>query len=142
MAFKRFLRKEEPWPKFVYDRTRDGWELLEDVGFTSIDPGKLELVQFLEQGETIIVGTEMARRAKELRANLGQRHAEFLLEHQAKIPKEFRKYYLVFTGTKWRGPDGRLGVAYLYWRGGQWVLYFGWLESDWSSVGRLPRLRE
>ena len=100
LAFKRFLRKEEPWPKFVYDRTRDGWELLEDVDFAPIDPGKLELVPFLNQGETII-GTEMARRAKELRANLGQRHAEFLLEHQAKIPKEFRKYYLVFTGTKW-----------------------------------------
>lgn len=140
-AFKRFLRKEEPWPKFIYDKTKDGWELLEDVDFTLIGP-LLELVPFLKAGEDSIGGEEMVRRARgELRANLGQRYAEYLLEHQQEIPKEFRKYYIVFTGTIWCHPPGRPRVAYLHWNGEQWVLDFRWLELGCDSDDRLPRPR-
>lgn len=127
---------------FVYDKRKDGWELVEDVDFSAVNPAGLELAPFLKAGENSIGGQEMVRRARELRANLGQRHAEYLLEHQSDIPAEFRKYYLVFTETIWRHPGGRLDVACLRWRGGQWVLSFRWLGRGWRSRGRLPRPRE
>lgn len=125
------------------DKRKDGWELIEDVDFTPFDISKMELVPFLKAGENSINGEEMVRRARtELRANLGQRHAEHLLEHQDKIPEEFRKFYITFTGTVWRRPDGLRRVACLYWYGGRWSLDFRWLGNDWHSFDRLPRLRE
>lgn len=128
---------------FANDKTKDGWELLKDVDFVPIGPSELELVPFLKAGENSIDGEEMVRRAREeIRANLGQRYAEYLLEHQQDIPKEFRKYYIVFTGTVWRSPAGGLRVAYLYWSDEQWVLHFHWLGIAWHSAGRLPRPRE
>lgn len=129
---------------FKYDKRKDGWELLEDVvGFNPISPTKLELVSFLKPGEISVGGEEMIRRAREeLGANLGQRHAEYLLEHQQGIPQEFRKYCIVFTGTVWRYPDGGRSVADLYWDGLRWILHFVWLGHVWFSSDRLARLRE
>ena len=139
-AVQNIINRGHP---FVNDRRKDGWELLEDVDFSPIIAEKLEPITFLRAGENSISGREMVRRAREeLRANLGQRHAEYLLEHQQDIPKEFREYYIVFTGTVWRPPGGRLLVACLRWRGEQWVLNFSWLEAAWSSVDRLARPRE
>jgi hypothetical protein len=79
---------------FKRDMRAEGWTLLEDVeGVADISAGNLELVLSLKDGERSIKGEELVRRARgELRANLGQRHAEYLLEHQAEIPEEFRKY--------------------------------------------------
>ena len=128
---------------FKYDKQEDGWELLEDIRFSPIDPAELELVSFLKPGESFINGDEMVRRARtELRANLGQRHAEYLMEHQKEIPVEFREYYLVFTGTVWCRSGGNRRVACLRWGGPRWVLHFHWLENDWGSYGRLVRPRE
>lgn len=85
----------------------------------------------------------MVRRARiELNANSGQEDAEWLLEHQEKIPVELRKYYLVFTGTIWQGSFGYRYVACLDWRGGQWILYFRWLGCDWYSHYRLVSSRK
>lgn len=131
IAFKRDMRKER-------------WELLEDIeGPVGISVGNLEIVSFLKDGERYINGEELVLRARgELRANLGQRHAEYLLEHQEEIPEEFRKYYLVFTGTIWRDRRGDRCVAYLRWRGERWDLRFGWLDDDFRSDARLVRPRE
>lgn len=128
---------------FVYDKRKDDWELLEDVELTLTDPANLEAVPFLKSGESSINGEEMVRRARqELRINLGQHDAEFLLEHQNKIPQELRKYALVFTGTVWRDPRGDRCVAYLSWNGERWILRFSLLSYDWGSFDRLVRPRE
>lgn len=135
----------KPKPVFKYDKTKDGWELIENVGFepplTYIK--KIELISFLKDGESYINSEVMVERAKnELHANLGQQHAEYLLEHQSEIPKEFQKYYLVFLGTKWR-PGGYRCVPYLEWDGGKWLLCFRWLDnSSWDDDYRLVRPRE
>ena len=96
-AFKRFLRKEDPWgdrpelaaSTFKRDMRKEGCTLLEDVeGPGDISIGNLELVPFLEGGERSINGEELVRRARgKLRANYGQRHAEYLLDHQTEIPE-------------------------------------------------------
>ena len=150
VAGKKFLRKENPWlnPWLTTCFTRNitkGWTLLEDTkeskeSIVSID--KLEPVPFLKDGEAYVDGEELARRGLELHANLGQTHAEYMLEHQAEIPKEFRKYVLVFPGTKWRDRDGDRYVPYLYWDGRRWCLFFRWLGYDFDSSCRLLRSRE
>jgi len=124
--------------------SKEGWTLLEDVeGPAEISAGNLELVPFLKEGERYIEGEELVRRARgELRANLGQRHAEYLLEHQEEIPEEFRKYYLAFPGTVWRDRDGVRYVACLYWRGRRWYPDFYWLARVFASRAGLVRPRE
>lgn len=128
---------------FACDMTKKGWTLAEDTR----EPwpiSNLELVPFLKEGDNRISGKEMVRRSREeLNANLGQRHAEFLLEHREEIPKEFRDYFLCFSGTIWRDCSGRRCVPYLYWRISKqwWGLGFGWLVDGFSVHCRLLRPR-
>ena len=151
-AAKRFLRKESPWPAgaglisstFVRDMTNEkGWELKEDVSESSIiSIADLELVPILNDGENSVSGKEMMKRAKKLNAMLGQRHAEYFLEHQEEIPEVFRNYYLTFPETVWQDGGGDRRVPCLSWSGGQWYLSFSWLEDDWGSHDRLLRSRK
>jgi len=129
---------------FSRDMSKEGWTLLEDEREPwPISIADMELVSFLEEGESYVSGEEMIRRSREeLNANLGQRHAEFLLEHQEEIPKEFRECSLIFPRTIWRDRcDCRL-VAYLRWCGKRWCLGFGWLGNDFYDSVRLLRPRE
>lgn len=121
-----------------YDKTKDGWTgPLEDVGPRITSVKGLELLPFLKRGESYVNGEVMKKRAEEQNANFGQLDAEWLLEHQSEIPKEFRKYYLAFPGTVRRDSDGSRCVAFLYWSDDQWCLRWDWLGSDWSSGDRL-----
>ena len=65
---------------FKYDKTNDGWTLLEDVPFDGkqFTPDIVEFLKpggLLKSGESSVNGEVMKQRAKELNANLGQRHA-------------------------------------------------------------------
>jgi hypothetical protein len=129
-------------PVFSRDMRKQGWELVEDVSSPAeIVIANLETVLFLS-GEGNVSGEVMRQRAVELVASLGQRHAEFLLEQQEEIPKEFRKYYLVFPGTVWRDSVGDLRVLCLRWHDGRWYPDFDWLKLDWDSRDRLLRPRK
>lgn len=119
----------------------DGWELVEDAA-TPVGTLELELAEFLKQGEDHIKGDVMRERAKKSGPMLGERHARAMLEKQERIPETWRKFYLVFPGTVWRGRGGSLSVPCLGWHGGRWCLYFRWLECDWSSCGRFVSLRK
>ncbi len=128
---------------FKYDKRKNGWKLLEHVprGLTSVSD--LELVPFLKSGESSIRGEELVRRSRlELNTNYGQEDAEWLLEHESEIPAEFRPFYLVFTGTVWGDAFGRRSVAYLYFFGERWLLFFYWLGGGFLSVVRLVRPRK
>ncbi len=141
---------ENPWSvvdttNFKFDKTKKGWTLVEDVGFNPAIKSVKDLIltPFLKDGENSINSEELISRARgKLKANYGQIHAEYLLEHQGEIPEEFRKYYLVFSGTIWRGPDGLRSVPYLCWSGGQWYLDWHWLDLGWYDRDRLLRPRE
>jgi len=126
---------------FKYDQTKNGWKLLKDVPF---DGKKFvpEFVEFLKPGESNMHGKEMKRRAKTLNVHTGQKHAEYLLEHQDRIPKELRGMHLVFPDTVWLSDDGLHGVPCLGWSGGECRLVFGWLELGWGGDVRLVSSRE
>ncbi len=128
---------------FKYDKTKDGWELVEPGPEFDGKQFVPDLVEFLKSGESSVNGEEMKLRAKKLNAHLGQHHAEYLLDHQDLIPKEWRgRYYLVFPGTVWLGSHGRRRVPCLGWGGGRWSLSFGWLGRGWVGSDRLVGFRK
>ena len=137
---KKRLPPEEIKSAFKYDKTKDGWTLVETNKPLVMNFKKLELVSFLKDKEESITGEEMRKRAVELKANLGQVEAEWLEEHQDKIPESWRNSYLVLPATLWRDSGGHLRVPYLYWFGERWGLSWRWLENDWYSFVRLVRL--
>jgi len=126
---------------FRFDKTKEGWELVEDVGAVIGEP-TLRLDEFLREGEPYVKGDAMLARAKEMGGLAGQLHAERMLDQQDQISVEWRGKVLVFAGTVWRDPHGRLDVAYLSWYGNGWRLHFGWLAGVFDDSYRLVRLRK
>lgn len=128
----------------VNDKRSEGWELLEDTNLQG-DP-ILELLEFLEDGETFVISDIMFDRAIKFGKNrAGQQHAERLLTQQHEIPEEWRKFDLVFPGTKWcHSSEVSQIVPVLIWDVNVWYrdvnlwhLHFSSLDHLWSSRARL-----
>jgi len=129
----------EPQSGLINDKTENGWELIENIDTQGVP--ELEPAEFLHEGETHIKGDVMFGRAVELGNRAGQQHAERLLSRQEIIPEEWRKFYLVFPGTKWCNSLGFLLVPYLRWYGARWYLDWDWLGRAWDSRARLVRCK-
>lgn len=142
-ALQQIVEGEFPRPYFKRDMRKEaGWELVEDVREPAeIAIGDLRLATFLNHDEQYVTGDTMRERAKNIGANLGQRHAEHFLDHQEEIPESYRPYWLIFPGTVWRGRDGALLVPCLHWDGGRWLLSFDWLGHRFRSHGRVSLFR-
>lgn len=70
----------------------------------------------------------------------GRAAAQYLLEHQAEIPREMRGKYLVFTGTIFRAPNGHEFICQLHQgdgRSGPWHLCFRRLDFEVTGRSRL-----
>ena len=115
----------------------DGWTVVDDVATADFNMKKFKIKKFLKKNESYISGEELRKRAIDLKANLGFKVLEYVLEHQSQIPEEFRNYWIYFTGTLLRRPDGVLCVACLYFDGDRWVLRFAWLDDFFDSNDRL-----
>ena len=76
---------------FKNDKTKHGWVLVESTPKPKKFTMDLELVSFLKDGESYITGEEFLKRAKDMKAEMNQYDAEYLLEHQDKIPKEWQR---------------------------------------------------
>ena len=140
-GFDGFTAANEPNLRF--DKRKEGWELLEHAPRQIVSAADIEPVPFLRQGESSTRGYDLIGRARyELDANLGQEDAEFILEHEAEIPKSLQSFCLVCTATIWRDPDGSLRVASLYCDGKRWDLYWSWLVLDFGTGDRLLRPRK
>ncbi|GEM_PF-4438035 len=124
-----------------FDKAKEGWILFEDVPFYEREFAP-EFLKFLKSGETSVSGGMMRLRAEELGVNTGQHHAEYLLEHQDRIPKELQGKYLIFPRTVWLDGDDVRGVPCLDWDDGKWYLCFRWLARDWGDNGLLVGFRE
>lgn len=126
---------------FQHDKAKDGWELADNALFGgAFTP---DIKELLKPGEYSVDGEVMKRRARELNANLGQHHAEYLLEHQELIPKELRgRVCLVFPGTVWLDGGGLRCVPCLDWDSGRWCLFFRMFGDGWRHYDRLVKPRE
>lgn len=138
IAMGKISRKEiSALVTFSQDMRKKGWALLEDTPQRITSARLLELVPFLKGEESSTSVKELIERAKELNANYGQRDAEYFLDHQEEIPKEFRDFKLVFTATLWESSDKRQHMPHLYWHGGrdgQWGMGF---DDTFYNTSRL-----
>ena len=130
-------------PKNIFrqNKEKDGWKLISTIPATK-NLKDLEAISFLKGKEQFIKGEEIVKRAKELKANLGQLDAEYLLEHQELISTDLQKYCLMFPGTVWQDPYGSRCIPCLYWDGDQWYLNFYWLDNDWYDYLRVLQARK
>ena len=95
-----------------------------------------ELVSFLKDRETNIIGHEMVKRAKETNAHLGEDDAQYLSDHQQDIP-EILKSKISFAFTDSGDSDYIFGV---YWNGSRWVRGLDMLDNnDWDGDVRVLR---
>lgn len=130
----------KPFTGLINDKRSEGWELLEDVDVQG-NP-ILELVEFLGKGENQVIGKSMFDRAVKIGNRAGQQHAERLLTQQHEIPEEWRKFYLVFPGTKWHYPSNVSPIVpVLTWDVDLWYLYLAPLVYRWGSRNRLVRYK-
>ncbi len=124
------------------DKSLDGWELVRDVTEPeSVSADSIEMAPFAEGIEDLI-GEPMVELIMGTPDLLGQRHAEYLLDHQEQIPEEFQRYSLVFPGTIWRSQDQNHQVPCLTCRQGVWDLIFGILEGGFDSRDRIAQVRD
>ena len=116
------------------DKAATGWTLLEDATEPgSISAETIAVNPILEDGMDLL-GDEMVEFVEKLDVpKLGQRHAEYLVEHQDEIPEAWRRNSLVFLGTVWLGQEGNHHVPCLSFYQGEWELTFGILEGGVES---------
>ncbi|MFA5128775.1 MAG: hypothetical protein WC445_02275 [Patescibacteria group bacterium] len=97
-----------------------------------------EILSFLWEGETSVVGRVMVARAERLGANLGKEDCEFLLAHQDEVPAALRGK-VVFVFPDWRFPVDRGLVACVRWHDDGWCQDWRWLGYDWGGGFRVLR---
>lgn len=126
-------------PGIKNDKASDGsdWELIKDsVEPETIEPTSVVMEDF-PPGTEDMIGEPIVELISGMDGLLGQRHAEFLVDHPAGIPEEYQRYSLVFPGTIWRSPDGNHQVPCITCRQGSWELIFGILEGGFDSRDKL-----
>ncbi len=114
--------------------------LVKDAIPTAITIGErtYDILGFLEEDETSVIGTTMVERAKKMSANLGEDDGRYFLDHQDDIPAALRGK-VVFVFTDWRHPVNPGFVACVRWLGDRWVQNWGWLGLVWYGNDRVPR---
>ena len=112
------------------DQAAEGWRLVEDVTEpTEISGDSIQVRTLTEDGGVDLFGDEVVEKVQAIESRLGQRHAEFFLDHPEQISEDYQKYMLVFPGTIWFGTDNNHQVPCLTYRQGAWELIFGILEG-------------
>lgn len=150
-AFKRFLRKENPWDDLNLvrvDRTVSAnypdWMAglehpeLESIGPAEFDAGKLRLLLHCRQQTNCgVVGNliyEYLRDGDMIKDCLSLRDLE---EIQKKGITFFRKHFKGKFVPGWKSVvrmnNNRLGVPYLYEDGNQVCLGWNWLANRWNA---------
>lgn len=102
----------------------------------------LDLVDFCEFGEVSVNGEAMLFRSKEKGDLAGGRAFRFLYNNHNRIPKDWRKFILVFPGTIWLGNLDLHNVQFLYWGGSGWCQDSRSLDCSFGHVCRVVRIRK
>lgn len=87
---------------YAADIIPPGMEIEREFEPTRFEVGNLVLVSFKDtfsHCDGSITGSSVIDRAAKLRGDYSLSHAKYLLNHQAEIPIEWRKYWIVFTRT-------------------------------------------
>ncbi len=115
------------------DKTDEGWTLVRDDPEMPVVTGANIRGGEFPEGSEDLIGEPMVELILGIDGLLGQRQAEYLMDHPNGIPEELERYALVFPGTVWQSPDQNHQVPCLVNRGGSWEIIFGILEGGFDS---------
>jgi hypothetical protein len=111
-----------------------------------------DIMHFLKVGEVFIMGRDLSKRGRELRAEGDHKHVDFIIKNQGDIPKKFRKRVcFIFPNliNMWGARDYEyLEVVFWSVRANQWkwdidwVNYHGWNNDDGHRLVRLRAKKE
>lgn len=147
---KVFLRKfgldpgADKFPPEIYafELIPEGWEIVEDVAPTLKSAFELGVyrppLRRRAHGKRL---EDVRAHGKEKGISLGFSDLRVALVDSANISVGLRQYYIVFSGTVFRGPSGRLCIAYLFYGTGGWRLDWEFLSDDWYGIMRLARVK-
>lgn len=137
--FKKFLRKEGCWKRYIIDCDSqpvipDGLTIEEHRkgGVIEWNPEKISLYLSEIQKTGRIVGTDLRKELAGMPV-LNACVLDYLLANPHLIPEEWKGKHIFFWGTVYRGHDDGLFVRYLCWSGDEWYWGLRWLDSGWSS---------
>lgn len=141
--------------RFAHDKTREGWTLVEDVGFEPqltastvlevVPAHRLHVVRgpgFYTLENQHQTGWEYFRQTPPTKPVLGQMHAEWLMKHVASMLQPIHDCDLLFPGTRWRDSKGDVCIPHLTRYSGAWELRFYSLGAQFGPRVYQPRLRE
>jgi hypothetical protein len=104
----------------------------------TIEGRSYDILGFLQEGETSVVGHTMVERAEDMSANLGQDDGKHILKHQGQIPASLRGN-VVFVFTGWRRAGFSEDVYCVFWELDGWVDGLTWIGGDWGGSFRVLR---
>lgn len=124
---------------FNFDNTKYGFTIQWDVERKPDDV--LQLAEVYTEESELSTGVSVFDRAQTIGRErcAGQHHAEYLCDNQGEIPKQWRRYLLVFAGTSW-GTGVNRQVCYLGWGGKDWSI--GWrYDSGWGGGSKIVLIK-
>lgn len=160
-AFKRYLRKENPWdpdffretgevtiqipalPRPTIEELQEKFSWIKSIerDTSSVEAIVLNLGTVLCPNEERIDSTEYERRiAPKLAVSLGYQHARWLVEHQGTFPDFMAllgKIYIDFPGLVVVGVGGDRHFPCLDRDGRRWVLHWLWVGRGLDRSGRV-----
>lgn len=160
-AFKRYLRKENPWdldffretgevaiqipalPRPTIEQLQEKFSWIKSIerDTSPVEAIVLNLGTVLYPNEERIDDTEYERRiAPKIAVSLGYQHARWLAEHQDAFPDFMAllgKIYIDFPGLVVVRAVGYRYFPRLSWGGRRWALYWGWVGDGLDRYGRV-----
>jgi hypothetical protein len=114
------------------------WKVLTDTdNGIGIDLTKVRFETCLKEDEAFTTGEERLIRLKTTNhGSLGGKAFKACWENRHLLPDSWKKdengntRYIFFDGLVLQSPGGSRCTLYLYWDGGGWDWYYGWLGSD------------
>ncbi len=118
-------------------RVPDGWKVENHKpgGKLEWNAGMVQLyLSARQQGEKCLEGNKL-RQELEGKPVLNANVLDYLLDHPALIPVEWKGKRIYFWGTIYRGSSGSLYVRYLRWDDLRFDWIFKWLDDGFFSNG-------
>lgn len=131
MKTKKYIIDTDAPPKIPYAR----WTVESHKGMGKIewDSNKFKLyLSDKQKNGGYIKGMDLQKELEVL-TPMNANVLDFLLEHQDLIPEEWKRQYVYFHGTIFRGSGGRLFVRDWCWLDGALQSGYRWLGSPWDD---------
>lgn len=144
--------EESGYSRILREAKEEGFTVVEDLPASQLDirffpylyytSSSYPFYQTSDQSGVRSSGRWMYKRAREWGCNLGLRDAGFYLDHQDKLPPEWKGGIIAFPGAVLKHSNGFYYIAYIHYildRGtphsaASWEIGFRYIDQNWHSI--------